>query len=73
MTREEAVQLALKVLGKTMDSTSLTSEKLELAEIFLASSGEVKSQVCSPEALDKLLVKHGVTKSAAESPSSLHS
>ncbi|KAL3568840.1 hypothetical protein D5086_028730 [Populus alba] len=32
ITREEAVQLALKVLSKTMDSTSLTSEKLELAE-----------------------------------------
>ncbi|KAJ6912293.1 hypothetical protein NC651_014861 [Populus alba x Populus x berolinensis] len=32
ITREEAVQLALKVLSKTKDSTSLTSEKLELAE-----------------------------------------
>ncbi|XVE67569.1 hypothetical protein DITRI_Ditri08aG0171000 [Diplodiscus trichospermus] len=32
--REEAVQLALKVLSKMMmDSTSLTSEKLELAEV----------------------------------------
>ncbi|KAK9226889.1 hypothetical protein WN943_011937 [Citrus x changshan-huyou] len=35
MTRQEAVQLALKVLRKTMDSTSLTSEKLELAEVLL--------------------------------------
>nr|GMD27877.1 proteasome subunit alpha type-4 [Ipomoea batatas] len=34
ITREEAVQLALKVLSKTMDSTSLTSEKLELAEVL---------------------------------------
>ncbi|KAH9795453.1 proteasome subunit alpha type-4-A [Citrus sinensis] len=42
MTRQEAVQLALKVLRKTMDSTSLTSEKLELAEVFLLPSGKVK-------------------------------
>ncbi|KAG6395900.1 hypothetical protein SASPL_142033 [Salvia splendens] len=41
ITREEAIQLAIKVLSKTMDSTSLTSEKLELAEVFL-SSGTVK-------------------------------
>ncbi|GJY73022.1 proteasome subunit alpha type-4 [Tanacetum coccineum] len=45
ISREEAVQLALKVLSKTMDSTSLTSEKLELAEVFLSSSGKVKYQV----------------------------
>ncbi|KAK9010627.1 hypothetical protein V6N11_043507 [Hibiscus sabdariffa] len=51
ITREEAVQLALKVLSKTMDSTSLTSEKLELAEVFLAPSGSVKYQVCSPDSL----------------------
>nr|POF21938.1 proteasome subunit alpha type-4 [Quercus suber] len=35
ITREEAVELALKVLSKTMDSTSLTSDKLELAEKVL--------------------------------------
>ncbi|KAF5957790.1 hypothetical protein HYC85_005015 [Camellia sinensis] len=44
ITREEAVQLVLKVLSKTMDSTSLTSDKLELAEVFL-SSGKVKYQL----------------------------
>lgn len=65
--REEAVQLALKVLSKTMDSTSLTADKLELAEIFLLASGEVKYQVCSPEGLTKLLVKSGVTQPSAES------
>ncbi|CAD5177037.1 unnamed protein product [Musa acuminata subsp. malaccensis] len=67
ITREEGVQLALKVLRKTMDSTSLTSEKLELAEIFLEPTGEVKYQVCKPELLERLLVKCGVTQAAAES------
>ncbi|KAF2541343.1 hypothetical protein F2Q68_00032040 [Brassica cretica] len=66
-TREEAVELALKVLSKTMDSTSLTSEKLELAEVFLTPSGSVKYHVHSPDSLTKLLVKHGVTQPAAES------
>ncbi|KAL3851526.1 hypothetical protein ACJIZ3_013408 [Penstemon smallii] len=64
ITREEAIQLVLKVLSKTMDSTSLTSEKLELAEVFV-SNGKVKYQVCSPEALSKLLLKSGVTQPAA--------
>ncbi|KAF7113353.1 hypothetical protein RHSIM_RhsimUnG0134600 [Rhododendron simsii] len=57
ITREEAVQLALKVLSKTMDSTSLTSDKLELAEVFV-SSGKVKYQVSSSDSLSKLLVKY---------------
>ncbi|KAI3915114.1 hypothetical protein MKW92_030663 [Papaver armeniacum] len=67
ITREEAVELALKVLSKTMDSTSLTSEKLELAEVFLSPTGEVKYQVRSSESLSELLIKAGVTQPAAES------
>ncbi|KAL5075587.1 hypothetical protein RYX36_014571 [Vicia faba] len=66
ITREEAVQLALKVLSKTMDTTSLTSDKLELAEVFISPSGKVKYQVCSPENLTKLLVKSGVTQPATD-------
>lgn len=44
ITREEAVELALKVLTKTMDSTSLTSEKLELAEVFFSPTAEVNTR-----------------------------
>ncbi|KAI9083815.1 hypothetical protein K1719_034283 [Acacia pycnantha] len=47
ITREEAVQLALKVLSKTMDNSSLTSDNLELAEVFLSPSGKVKYYVSS--------------------------
>uniref|UniRef100_A0A2P2N5Y6 Proteasome subunit alpha type n=1 Tax=Rhizophora mucronata TaxID=61149 RepID=A0A2P2N5Y6_RHIMU len=61
ISREGAVQMALKVLSKTMDNTSLTPDKLELAEVFLLPSGKVKYQVCSPESLNKLLVMHGIT------------
>ncbi|KAI3914075.1 hypothetical protein MKW92_040139 [Papaver armeniacum] len=67
ITREEAVELALKVLSKTMDSTSFTSQKLELAEVFLSSTGEVKYQVRSSQSLSELLIKAGVTQPAAES------
>ncbi|TQE06698.1 hypothetical protein C1H46_007764 [Malus baccata] len=66
MTREEGVELALKVLGKTMDSTSLTPEKLELAEGFLSPSRKVKYQVSPPASLSKLLEKVGVNQPAPE-------
>jgi 20S proteasome subunit alpha 3 len=67
MTREQAVQLALKVLSKTMDSTSLSAEKLELAEISLSPEGVFQYQVCSPDNLNKLLLKHGITQAVEES------
>lgn len=66
ITREEAVQLALKVLSKTMDSTSLSSEKLEVAEVSLSPHGMVKYQVCSSDELNKLLVKFGITQAKPE-------
>ncbi|XP_047976983.1 proteasome subunit alpha type-4-like isoform X1 [Salvia hispanica] len=65
ITREEAAQLAIKVLSKTMDSTSLNSEKLELAEIFLA-AGTVKFQMCPSDKLNKMLVKSGLTQPSAD-------
>ncbi|GMI68536.1 20S proteasome alpha subunit C1 [Hibiscus trionum] len=47
-------------------SQCLTSEKLELSEVFLTPSGSVKYQVCSPESLSKLLLKFGVTQPATD-------
>ncbi|KAM3340580.1 hypothetical protein P3S68_028214 [Capsicum galapagoense] len=61
ITREEVVQLALKVLSKTIDITSLTLKKIELAEVFL-SNGKVKYQACSPDTLNKILVNAGLTQ-----------
>ncbi|KAM3382491.1 hypothetical protein P3S68_008065 [Capsicum galapagoense] len=63
--REEAIKLALKVLSKKMDSTILTLDKLELAEVFL-SNGKVKYQACSPNTLNKILVNAGLTQPALE-------
>jgi 20S proteasome subunit alpha 3 len=67
ITREEAVQLALKVLSKTMDSTTLSAEKLELAEVSLTAEGEVKYQVFSADDLNKMLLTLGITQPTEES------
>jgi 20S proteasome subunit alpha 3 len=67
ITREEAVQLALKVLSKTMDSTTLSAEKLELAEVSLTAQGEVKYQVFSADDLNKMLLTLGITQPTEES------
>lgn len=56
-----AIQLALKVLSKTMDSTSLTSEKLELGQISVEKGGAVKYKAFSAAELDALLAQHNIT------------
>lgn len=66
MTREEAAELALRVISKSMQTTAISPEKLELAELFLLPSGEVKYQVYSPESLSKLLEKLNLAQPAAE-------
>ncbi|CAO2834676.1 unnamed protein product [Amaranthus hypochondriacus] len=66
ITREDAVQLALKVLSKTMDNTSLTSEKLELAEVYLTPYGKVNYLVHTLKSLNTLLEKSGLTQPASE-------
>lgn len=66
MTREEAAELALRVISKSMETTAISPEKLELAELFLLPSGEVKYQVYSPESLSKLLEKLNLAQPAAD-------
>jgi len=63
ITVEEAVGLAMKVMSKTMDSTTLGSEKLEFATLTLdASTGEPKAKIYRPAEVDALLEKHGLRK-----------
>jgi 20S proteasome subunit alpha 3 len=57
---EGAVQLALKVLSKTMDSTTLSHEKLELAKVSRTKTGEVVIKVYQPDELDKLVKLHKI-------------
>ncbi|CDR49208.1 hypothetical protein NBRC10512_003303 [Rhodotorula toruloides] len=60
---EEAVGLALKVLSKTMDSTSLDSEKIELATLTIdESSGLPFAKIYKPHEIDAALEKEGLAK-----------
>ncbi|GAA5831359.1 hypothetical protein JCM11251_003997 [Rhodosporidiobolus azoricus] len=60
---EEAVGLALKVLSKTMDSTSLDSEKLELATLTVdEATGLPVAKIFKPHEIDAALEKEGLAK-----------
>lgn len=59
---EGAMELALKTLSKTTDSSSLTSERVEFATIQKAADGQLYQKIFQPEEIQTLLVKHGITK-----------
>lgn len=61
-----AIQLALKVLSKTMDSTTLSPEKMELAQISRDSSGKIRYRVYGTSELNDLLLKFNITKPKEE-------
>ncbi|GAA5862847.1 hypothetical protein JCM1840_002297 [Sporobolomyces johnsonii] len=64
---EEAVGLALKVLSKTMDSTSLDSEKLELATLTIdEETGLPYAKIFKPHEIDAALEKEGLAKKPEE-------
>jgi len=55
MSLKEALQLALKVLSKTMDSTALSHEKLEFSTLTINERGKVQFHLFAPEELDTLV------------------
>eukprot|EP00842_Homolaphlyctis_polyrhiza_P006046 jgi/Hompol1/6442/HPOL_001707-RA len=67
MTLKEAKSLAIKVLAKTMDSTSLTGEKVEFATISKDAKGNVVFHPFSIEEIDALIKEEGVQGSGAAS------
>eukprot|EP00762_Andalucia_godoyi_P000332 ANDGO_03147.mRNA.2 Proteasome subunit alpha type-4 len=55
----QAMELAIKIMAKTMDSATLTSEKLEFVSITKdESSGVVQYKLVSKATLDRLLEEH---------------
>jgi len=54
-TITEALQLALKVLSKTMDSTSLSSEKLEFSTLTRDEFGKPRFHYLTPKEVDALV------------------
>lgn len=61
-TFEEAVNLALKTLSKTTDSSSLTHDRLEFATIKRNAKGKVVQKIYNPFEIKGLLEKTGITK-----------
>jgi len=60
---EDAIALVMKVMSKTMDSTTLGSEKLEFATLTLdPETKEPRAKIYRPAEVDALLMKHGLAK-----------
>lgn len=59
---EGAIELALKTLSKTTDSSALTNDRIEFATIQKAPDGKLYQKIFKPEEIQSLLVKHGITK-----------
>jgi len=69
LSLQEAKELAVKVLSKTMDSTTLNSEKLEFATIQLGEDGKIKYHLYKPAEIDTLLRENnlgGLTDTPAQ-------
>ncbi|GET04320.1 proteasome subunit alpha type-4 [Rhizophagus clarus] len=60
ITLKEAKELAAKVLSKTMDSTTLSSEKLEFATISLNDENKVVYHLYKPDEIDLLLKEYNL-------------
>ncbi|TFY73810.1 hypothetical protein EWM64_g10203 [Hericium alpestre] len=60
---EDAIGLVMRTMSKTMDSTTLGSEKLEFATLTLDPATKTpKAKIYRPAEIDALLQKHGLGK-----------
>ncbi|MBW0470636.1 hypothetical protein O181_010351 [Austropuccinia psidii MF-1] len=65
MDLDEVIVLALKVLSKTMDETSLSSDRVEFAVLSLdEASGQPHVHIYKPEEIDRLLKEQGLNKAS---------
>ncbi|KAJ3489136.1 hypothetical protein NLI96_g2336 [Meripilus lineatus] len=63
ITMEDAIGLVLRVMSKTMDSTTLGSEKLEFATMTLdPTTKQPKAKIYRPAEVDALLQQQGLGK-----------
>lgn len=54
---QSALQLAIKVLSKTLDMTKMTSEKVEIATLT-RENNKTKIEILKSDSVDKLIKKH---------------
>jgi len=63
ITVDEAIGLVMRTMSKTMDSTTLGSEKLEFAVLTVDPvTKEPRAKIYRPAEIDALLVKHDLAK-----------
>jgi len=63
ITVEEAIGLVMRTMSRTMDSTTLGSEKLEFAVLTVdPATKEPRAKIYRPAEIDALLVKHDLAK-----------
>ena len=65
-TLKQACELAVKVLSKTMDSTKLSSEKIEFATVGKTAKGTIYHHLWGADEIDTLLKEHGLAKADEE-------
>ncbi|KAI1846348.1 hypothetical protein JX266_007553 [Neoarthrinium moseri] len=61
-TLKEACGMAVKVLSKTMDSTKLSSEKIEFATVGQTEDGKIYHRLWSADEITALLKEHDLAK-----------
>ncbi|RYC63879.1 hypothetical protein CHU98_g2347 [Xylaria longipes] len=61
-TLKEACGMAVKVLSKTMDSTKLSSEKIEFATVGQTKDGKIYQRLWSADEITALLKEHDLAK-----------
>ncbi|EDO15923.1 hypothetical protein Kpol_480p10 [Vanderwaltozyma polyspora DSM 70294] len=63
---DEAIELALKTLSKTTDSSALTYDRVEFATIKKGENDKIYQKIFKPEEIKQLLLKTGITKKEGE-------
>lgn len=65
-----AMELALKTLSKTMDATSLDSDKVEFATLTLDKDEQPRISIFKPADIDRLIERCGLAKPKEEGTTS---
>lgn len=66
LSLKDAVELGIKVLSKTMDSSVLASEKIEFATIGKNKNGEIVQKIWTPVEIDTLIKETGLAPKTEE-------
>merc|ERR1712111_94303 len=66
MSMDSALDLAVKVLSKTLDMTKLTPDKIEISTLERTKDGKTKVEILSTEEMEALIKKYDEAEKAAE-------